>query len=237
MNRHERRAAKAKTRSQAIDRVVAIHEAGHAVARILVAESLGWSPDEMLAHIDIESAPIDTGATSFDGTHGMKSQAVTFGQMFSRPMNDFIKQRMTDKLAAHGVVPVREADLIPVISEMRATSIDVDWWYRAMSIVLMLGPMAEAKLVGRPFEEVWNSYGSESDLSDAVRYGLMCGMTPEQIAAAVSENAQIAEQVMERPSTWAAILALAGRLKYGRTPGDVAAKIVMRGLGEHGARI
>jgi hypothetical protein len=232
MNRQERRVARARERNLKVDRVVAVHEAGHVVARILVAESLGWSPDEMVLHIDIESNPLDTGATSFDGTHSLKSQAVTFGQMFSRPMNDFIKQRMAHKLAAHVAAPVRDADLIPVVAEMRVASIDVDWWYRAMSIVFMLGPMAEARLVGKPFEEIWNSYSSESDLSDAVRYGLMCSMTPEQIEVAVAENAHIAQQIMERPSTWAAILALAGRLKYGRTPGELAAQIVMRELGD-----
>jgi hypothetical protein len=102
-----------------------------------------------------------------------------------------------------------------------------------MSIVFMLDPMAEAKLVGKPFEEVWISYSSESDLSDAVRYGLMCGMTPEQISEAAAENAHVAEQVMERPSTWVAILALAGMLKHGRMPGERVAKIVMRELGKH----
>jgi hypothetical protein len=233
MNRHQRRAARARERSQEVGRTVAIHEAGHVVGRILVAESLGWSPDEMVSHIDIESNPLDTGATSFDGTHGLKSQAVTFGQMFSQPMSDFIQQKMADRLAAHDTEPVRQAELIPVIAEMRVAGIDVDRWYRAMSIVFMLGPMAEAKLIGKSFEEVWNSYGSESDLSDAVRYGLMCGMTPEQIEAAAAENAHIAEQAMAMPSTWAAILAVAGKLKFGRTPGGVAARIAVRELGRN----
>jgi hypothetical protein len=46
MNRRRRRAAKAKGSIGKLDRVVAIHEAGHAVARVLVAADFGWSPEE-----------------------------------------------------------------------------------------------------------------------------------------------------------------------------------------------
>jgi hypothetical protein len=44
-------------RDQVIDRAVAIHEAGHAVGRVLVAGSLGWRPDEAIAYIDVHEAP------------------------------------------------------------------------------------------------------------------------------------------------------------------------------------
>jgi hypothetical protein len=46
MNRHERRAARARARHAAKNsnaHIVAVHEAGHAVARVLVAGELGYS--------------------------------------------------------------------------------------------------------------------------------------------------------------------------------------------------
>ena len=51
MNRHQRRAAKASGNASTIDPVVAIHEAGHAVARILTAPDLGFSPECAITYI------------------------------------------------------------------------------------------------------------------------------------------------------------------------------------------
>ena len=53
MNRHQKRAAKAKAKSTEIKRVVAIHEAGHAVARYLTAEDFGCTTDDAISSIDI----------------------------------------------------------------------------------------------------------------------------------------------------------------------------------------
>jgi hypothetical protein len=185
-------------------------------------------------HINL--APIDTGDSSFDGTHRLESQAVTYGQVFSRPMADFIQNRMADRFSAAQGGSIPRADFVLIIAEMRASGIDVDLWYRAKSIAIMFGPMAEARLLGKPFDEVWNEYSSEGDVTDVVQYGLMCGMTTEQISAACDENAQFAERAMEPPVVWTAILALADRLVPGRRSGKVAAEIVTRvlGLDRHG---
>ncbi len=51
MNRSQRRAAGAKGRVGKLDRVVAVHEAGHAVARILVADDFGLPPEKMISDI------------------------------------------------------------------------------------------------------------------------------------------------------------------------------------------
>ena len=93
MNRQKKRVAKAKARGQAADRTVAAHEAGHVVARILVAESLGWPADENVSHVDIHPTPVATGAKSIDAKHELLALAVTYGQMLSQPMSEFLKAK------------------------------------------------------------------------------------------------------------------------------------------------
>src|SRR5438067_9965781 len=82
MNRHERRAAKVAVRSAKIDRVVAIHEAGHAVARFLTAADLGFSVDAAISYIEI--APDSAVTKSIDKRMIFRMQAATFGPMLSR---------------------------------------------------------------------------------------------------------------------------------------------------------
>jgi len=232
MKRQARRAAKATGRNQKVDRVVAVHEAGHVVGRILVAESLGWSPGEIIFHVDINPAPVAIAVLSFDRTHDLRLQPVTYGQMLSRPMSDFLNARNGDKIAA-----MNEGDLTPIIAEMRAAGIDVDGWYRAKSIETIFGPMAEAKLLELPFETVWNAYSSENDLRDIVKYGLMSGATPEQIVELLNKNISLAEHYMARPEVWHAVLALADNLRPGRMLGQVAAAIVTGELTRGGSEM
>ncbi len=51
MNRQQRRAARAKAKNATVDPVVAIHEAGHALARYLTAEMMGVSIDLSVSSI------------------------------------------------------------------------------------------------------------------------------------------------------------------------------------------
>jgi hypothetical protein len=228
MNRRDRRAAKAMARNQSVDRVIAVHEAGHCVARVLVAASLGWDPDEVIECIDIHPAPIITGVVSLDGTRRLLSQAVSWGQFLSKPMHEFLAAKMPDTFAAalSGAPLGNGCDLVPIFGEMRAAGIDVDWWFRAKSIESIFGPMAEATLIGKPFEEAWNDYSSEDDKRGILYAGGLCGMTDDQIATATIENVYIAEECMTKPNVWRAISALADSLKYGRTSGRKAAAII-----------
>src|SRR5262245_49043239 len=60
-------------------RVVAIHEAGHAVGRILTARRLGWREDEAIARIEVYAMPTTVG----------KPQAAMYGPLLSRPMDEY----------------------------------------------------------------------------------------------------------------------------------------------------
>lgn len=90
--------------------------------------------------------------------------------------------------------------------------------------------MAEAKLTGKPFINVWSGDGSKMDVDDLNYAGFLCGIAEERLPEAAAESIQIAEQYIARPEAWRAILALADEIKPGRMSGRVAAAIITRAL-------
>jgi hypothetical protein len=225
MNRKQRRAAKATSRHRRVEREVAVHEAGHCVGRILVAESLGRSPNEAIFHVEIHPAPIANGTRSIDGTHELRSQATTYGMMISRPMEEFLRSHLPP---AKGSIKYEE--IKPLIPEMRAASIDVDLWYQAKCIEYILASMAEAKFLEKSFGDVWNSYSSELDAKMLVDYGLLCGMDYKGITVVINQMVAVAEQYVAQPKVWRAILAAADCLRFGTNDGQAIAKIIVREL-------
>jgi hypothetical protein len=146
-------------------------------------------------------------------------------------MQDFIAARRPPASRSAAYSPVLDdPDIIPMFAEMRASGIDIDGWFRVRSIVAMFGPMAEAKLIEKPFYEVWNGNACRDDALSLMRAGVLCGMTPEQIAASANENVSIAEQNMARPEVWRAITTLADNMKPGRMSGRQAAALIVRAL-------
>lgn len=222
MNRRERRAAR---RQQDVDVLVAVHEAGHVVGRVLKSAVLGWSPEEAVSHVDVglEVAP---AAVSLDRSRLMTTQATTYGMMFSRPMHDFLSARgQLEHFASADVAQARR-----ICDEMRPVGIDVDAWCLAKCFECVLGPAAEANFCGRSVDDVLYGYNSEADLSDAIRYCLMAGKTVEEAQAVINEAKGHAEEKIARPEVWTAVLALSEELRTGRTPGRRAVRVVMRAM-------
>jgi hypothetical protein len=225
-NRRQRRAEKTIARSQPAVRALAVHEAGHCVARVLTARAIGWDAGEVIDYIEVGSAPIGRGAD-----RGLRSQVVSWGRFLSKPMQEFVAARRPATNPTAGYAPVLDdPDIIPLFAEMRASGIDLDTWFRVKSMVAMFGPMAEAKLIERPFDQVWNSKTSRDDALSLMRAGVLCGMTPEQIAASANENVSIADRSMGRPEVWRAIMTLADNMRPGRMSGRQAAAIIVRAL-------
>jgi hypothetical protein len=210
-----------ETANPAIDRVVAIHEAGHAAARVIVAETLGWRPEEALVFIDIRAAPIAMGSSS-DGVHELASQATTYGQFLSRPMTEF----MQPKMRSQGFAGFTREDF----AEMQAAGIDIAEWFKAKSVECLFGPMAERKFLGKPLQDLFQDDSAEADIREILLNGALCGMTHEQIVESLNRNFAVCERIMSHPKMWAAIVALADALKPGRTDGYDAATILVREL-------
>jgi hypothetical protein len=226
LNRRQRRAAKAAARGRRVDRRIAVHEAGHAVGRVLVAGLLGWDIGEIINSVEIRAASIDVGVSQ-DGLASLVSQATTYGPFLSKPMEDFLRARN----AKLDIAAVTDA----AVTEMRAAGIDVDGWLRAESLVCVFGPMAEATLVGRCYDDALGDYSSEADLADIVRSGDLCGKTRAETAEVINEAVGIAHHLMaEQPGVWPAILALADNLKFGRNDGREAAATIVKAMGSTG---
>ncbi len=210
MRWYANRTVTSNPRQSGVDRVVLVHEAGHAVGRILTARSLGWRADEVINRIEVYPVPIAKGP--------VRVQATFSGKYLSKQMEGY--------RAAHHQPPVCKA----LFAAMRAARIAVDEWFQAQCFTAIFGPMAEAKAIGRPFSVVWANESSTSDVRDALRDGLLCGMTPKQISDAMQDNAAIAEHNLARPEVWRAVLALADTLKPGIVNGPRAAQIILHAL-------
>ncbi len=126
--------------------------------------------------------------------------------------------------------PNRYAELASCIAEMREAGMDVDAWFTTKIIELILGPMAEAKFLGKSFDDVFGDYSSEDDFGDIARLGDLCGKTQREIAEAIVENIGIAEWLIERPEVWRAVQSAAESFTYGRNDGRKTVKIILEAL-------
>jgi hypothetical protein len=166
MNRHERRKASKLTRQMKLDRVVAIHEAGHAVARVLTADDMGLKPEEAVAWIEVG---LDASAREgCDGQNVLVSQATTYGPMFSRE----IEQHTTKTPGTALTTDV----LLDTVAKARKAGADIEAWLSARSLFTVFASVAEVKWLNVPFLKVWHSHGSESDVVDFARTALLAGL-------------------------------------------------------------
>lgn len=219
MNRSERRKIAAIMRRTPIPQETLIHEAGHAVGRILVAPADGWRADEAISQIEIRRTPRSVGI-SIDGRADLGTQTTTWGKMFSKPMEDFILAKFP---AMEGVPEVPE--FAAVSAEMRAAGIDVDRWCLDKSAYIVMGPAAEARYLKKPLD--LNDYAFETDLKQVIECNLMVGITDGDVLTYAVEQACIrAEELLDKPGAWFAVLNLAEALKSGTMDGKRAAEMI-----------
>lgn len=232
MNRHERRRAAKDARkgNRTVAKVVAVHEAGHALARYLTAEALGFEADEAIAYIEVAFVPLPHA--SLDGKATLSSSAVTFGPMYSMAMINHLQSNPVPQDMGPGHPVTIRAE----VAACKAAGIDVASWAALKAFVCMAGAAAEAKFTGRPAGEVVNGYECENDLSDAVRDCLLAGMTSAEATNVANNALDHAETAFADPRQWRAVLALADSLPVsGRVQGQRAAAIIARALASEAA--
>jgi hypothetical protein len=224
VNRHLRRAAKAKGRK--LDRATAVHEAGHAVARILVADDFSRPPEEMVRFIDMGQPP-PVGDTFLNKTPMLNPQATTYGATFSVELELVLRR----EAAVIGRNEITEQEVKDVFTAARTYGIDVDRWLRARLLIMTLASVAEAKHRGRPIHAVWNSPESECDRRDAFKDGYRAGFSDGQIEQFVSEALARSEELIRQDHVQRAIEALADALPdRGKMFGHQVAAIVNHAL-------
>jgi hypothetical protein len=151
-------------------------------------------------------------------------------------MRDFVAARMPEKFTQEalssggpkGRGKIERREILPLFVEMRAAGIDLDGWLLAKSIEAMFGPIAEAKEVGRPFEDALDHRSSEADIASIHQMGTLCGMTPDQMDDVINKSSRLAAQYVGTPGVWEAILAVADRLKPGHTPGGLIVRVISK---------
>jgi hypothetical protein len=231
MNRHDRRAAQAKARRPAkngISKIVAVHEAGHAVAKVLAAGELGYSINEAVKYIDMGTG--ESLHQSVDGKMMLRSQAVTFGPIFSRDINAASQQFREACLSEYkttGAGPEEHLFRRKVVELGRAAGADIGKWFRARVFDAVSGSIAEAIVSNRSFHDVWNGYEAESDGRGVLQDAAAADLAAKEVVATMKRMAVVSAYLMDKPDVWAAVLALANKLSaVGRMDGTTAAAII-----------
>jgi hypothetical protein len=224
MNRRERRAQKAESRRQF--RIVAIHEAGHAVGRVMTAKMMGLRYDEAIDYIRI-GPDTSSHSISADGKVTLISQATTCGPEFCSPMKEYMEANPAPlaNLSSDGA-------LKNDVARCKEAGIDVENWARANALICMFGPVAEAIYTGRDTWSVITCYACQSDYEYAVGYCALAGIPEGDIRAIVVWAAETASQMLAAKDAWMSVLELANSLpSSGRLDGKRAAEIICRTLG------
>jgi hypothetical protein len=211
MNRHK---------ANGLDRVAAVHEAGHAMARYLSADAMGFRADEAIDYIEI--AP-PFSRPNLDAKSILTAKAATIGPVYSRPMMDFLR---TDSVSQN---------LTAAVEACKAHGIDVEMWAAVKAFVCMAGPAAEAQFTNRSLNEIANGYNCEHDIREATRYCLSAGMTTQKASKICNDALNWAREVFDDSRNWTAVLAIADSLPSGgRINGKWIEKIITRAM--HGVR-
>jgi hypothetical protein len=190
--------------------IVAIHEAGHAVARFMTAPLMGYEPSDALVRVEM----FRPYAVNFIGTDGRPRYegGKTYGPWFSKEI----------EAAAVGItynsLEMSLDDMRPVIAAARAAGADVNGWTYAKVLQAIAGPAAEAKATGRPF------YGVLAECEgDNVHASLPCcavGMSQGEAATLVAEALAHLKAEFAKPAVWNGLVTLAAALpREGRMQG------------------
>ncbi|MCW5695355.1 MAG: hypothetical protein KIS96_01340 [Bauldia sp.] len=208
------------------DRITAVHEAGHAVARFLTASEMGIEPAKAVSRIEFQPA-IDT-RTEGTATVFVIRLATTFGPMLSRN----IQAHMATFPFGHHVTG---AELETTIAAARAAGVDVAGWCRSRMLIHVFGAVAEARFTNRPVMELWGSDICHSDIEEAVRDGRLAGLSPARIEEAVDAAIDEAIRLVNIPAIWSAIAAVAGEVeRLGTVTGPQALEAIARSGAEIG---
>ena len=201
MNRRERRVAASKSKRKPIDRIIAVHEAGHAVAKYLTADDMGLSQDNCITYIDLGDGSVEL---SQDKTMILTTQATTYGPKFSADINAVVMRETAGKPT--GTIQ----EYIQLVAMAAGEGANIEKWVKSRALDAVFGPMAEFRFTGRVVP--LTAYEYRSDLEQLVHDCTIAGLDSELddvIRGAIDRGAQL----LQRPEVGAAIDALAKELQ------------------------
>jgi hypothetical protein len=126
-NRAARRAAASGNKLHDEHRITQVHEAGHAIGRILGAEAYGIPVEESVESIVMR---IERGTA--------------YGPMFPRVVQDALQEHIEA-----GKTEISPIFALLAIEKARERGVDIEGWLKARLIHTVMGPCAEAKFTDR----------------------------------------------------------------------------------------
>jgi hypothetical protein len=200
VNRNARRVSQAPKNS--VDRVTAIHEAGHAVGRLLTARELGYSPEQA-----VHSISISVGSTirSADGKVLSFPQATCYGPAVSLQLHRAYQR------AYPGCELIRPDELNAKVLKIGTANERVAS-ARAKMIIAAMGPAAEARFVGAQWAEIAFSNACEGDLIDLHRAAQVLGRHDHHLTDAIHASGAKAMELVAVAEIWNAIKAIAAKI-------------------------
>jgi hypothetical protein len=190
-------------------RDIAVHESGHAVARVLSIGCVGITNENAIRWIEMNS-----------GTPHCS--------VFELPLNMPGLKEFGEREG------IREGNS-PTVQEWRKLfsfmGIDPLEWASVRLFEIAAGAAAQAKFTGASFDLVWRDGGCSGDRETAIETFKRIGLNAPEAAGLFVERSKEACNVMDKNDVWRAVLTLAERLPTtGRMPGDTVVSIVQNAL-------
>jgi len=197
MNRQTRRAAKAMARhtpKRKYHQIVAVHEAGHAVAKALAAPDFGYEVHEAVAYIDVGSQE-PCGLTP-DGKMILRSQGVTYGPLFSKEISLAAEEFKAAFLGDRASLAVQGSDsrefFCGTLNAARTAGADIMRWFRIRAFEAVAGCVAEANFSKRDFGELFfQDYSAECDRGSIAHDAQMAAIPASEATFVVTHMAAV----------------------------------------------
>jgi len=191
--------------------IVKVHEAGHAVMRVLTARDWGYAPEEAVDHIAMRRRALRLDKTA-------ASSATTYGPMFSRALDV--------PMRSLGTQP-GNAELAAALARCREQGLDVDGWLAIKLMIILAGPVAEARWIEQDVNFFLETADcAEFDLREAVAscHWVGRGHECEQL---IEHATARSTSMFQQPGAWQAVRSLAAALPdHGKMSGAQVARLV-----------
>ena len=190
---------------------VAVHESGHAVARVLSIGRVGITRENAIRFIEINAGNPHCS-------------------MFELPLH---MPGLKEFGESEGI---REGDNWTVEQWRKPClktfmGIDQKEWRACGFLRICCRSAAQAKFTGASFGLVWHDYGCSDDRRNVIETFQRIGSNGFEAQRLFAERAEAACTAMDKPDVWRAVLTLAEQLPAtGRMPGDTVISIVQNAL-------
>jgi hypothetical protein len=190
-------------------RDIAVHESGHAVARVLSIGRVGITNENAIRWIE----------TDCGNPHC---------SVFELPLNMPGLKEFGEREGIREGIPPTVEGWRKLFSFM---DIDPLEWTSVRFFEITAGAAAQAKFIGVTFDLVWYDDGCMFDRQKAVETWQMSGLNEREALGLFVEQSKEACTVMDKTDVWRAVLTLAERLPTtGRMPGDTVVSVVQNAL-------